>query len=418
MILHSRYIYSSSGCLPSLMGIIIFIKSFIYHGFAPGDTSPVIARRRAKTRNKPTANRTLHTPHSILRSKANRHDPTTKQTSLPEDLFHSYMENEDLLPPLVGKTVAITGTTTGLGFALARCAIVKNAAVVLLLNRKSERSERSEKDLHKYAGNGDDDNPPDPTAASKTVIKSIDCDLMSLDSVKKAGRGDQPGTDGFDVQMQTNMLSHFLLTSLVYPSMEDAAEKRGEARIVSQSSSAREFPKVLETKYFEKCDEGTLGGNDAWLISQLALGKDGPWARYGQTKLANSAFAMALHHKLAESKSKIKSVACEPGYSVTPLQSTKHFAGSWLSMLDFMVPKQSASDGSLNAAMACFSPEAKSGDLYAPEKGMIGKPMKVVAGGERQKTGRFGSDKNTCDHEQQKLVWEACEKAFGIEFVV
>ena len=70
--------------------------------------------------------------------------------ALSEDLFNSYMENDELIPSLQNKAVAITGTTTGLGHSLARCAIVKNAALVLLLNRKSERSEKSEQDLQKY----------------------------------------------------------------------------------------------------------------------------------------------------------------------------------------------------------------------------------------------------------------------------
>ena len=358
---------------------------------------------------------------------------TLRGYSLPEDLFNSYMEKEDIIPSLDGKTVAITGTTTGLGFNLARCAILKNASLVLLLNRKSERSQKSEEDLRKQYIS--DDN-------SKTVIQSVECDLMSLDSVKKAAEqvnqevksyggldvlclnagimafDDHRTQDGFDVQMQTNQLSHFLLTSLVYQSIKDAAEVRGEARIVPQSSGAREFPTTLEEKYFQKCDAGTLGGNDAWMLSQLVLGRDGPWGRYGQTKLANSTFAMALHTKLTDANSKIKSICCEPGYSVTPLQNTKHFGGP-LASLDFLMPKQSAADGCLNAAMASFSPEAKSGDFYAPEKGFTGKPTKVVAGCVRQKDGWIGStDKNTCDPEQQRLVWEACEKALGIEFTV
>ena len=312
---------------------------------------------------------------------------------------------------------------------MARCAIVKNAALVLLLNRESDRSAKSD-DLRKYV------DPKGP----KTVIKSIPCDLMSLDSVKMAAEqvnkevksyggldvlclnagvmafDDNRTQDGFDAQMQTNQLSHFLLTSLVYSSLKDATEKRGEAPMFC-NQSAREFPRSLEAKYFEKCDEGTLGGNGAWFLSQILLGRGGPWTRYGQTKLANSAFAMALHHKLADSNS-IKSIACEPGYSVTPLQNTKHLP-SLFSALGSLTPKQSASDGSLNAAMACFSPEAMSGDLYAPEKGLTGKLTKVVAGGVRQKTGRIGgTDENTCDPQQQKLVWEACEKALGIEFVV
>ena len=228
---------------------------------------------------------------------------------------------------------------------------------------------------------------------------------------------DKRTVDGFDLQMQTNVLSHFLLTSLVYPSVKDAADKRGEARIVTQSSSAKDMAAKLEAKYFEKCEEGTLGGNDAWQISQMAFGKGGPWTRYIQTKLANSAFAMELHKRLTSASSNIKSIASEPGYSVTSLQDTEHMG--LMGTLSFMMSKQSAADGCLNAAMACFSPDANSGDLYAPEKGLVGKPVKYVAGGERMMTGRFGiggTDKGTCDPENQKLVWDSCEKALGIKF--
>jgi NAD(P)-dependent dehydrogenase (short-subunit alcohol dehydrogenase family) len=353
-----------------------------------------------------------------------------KKSYLSEDLYLSYLNNNNLIPPLVGKTVAITGTTTGIGFALARTAIHKNAALVLLLNRESERSAKSEQDLRKFIS----------TQADKTtVIRSVDCDLMSLSSVKSAAGvvreavkpcngldvlclnagimayDDLRTTDGFDVQMQTNMLSHFLLTSLVYPSLQDAADKRGEARIVSLTSSGREgFNKKLEEKYFTKCAEGTLGGNGASAFSQAVLGKEGPWMRYSQSKLANAAFAMALHHKLQAIDSKIKSLACEPGFSATSLQDTKHMINAMN-----IASKQSASDGSLNPAMACFSHSADSGDLFAPAGGTTGKPIKVVAKGIRQKTGWFGStDKGTCDRKNQELVWKCCEKALGLKFTL
>jgi NAD(P)-dependent dehydrogenase (short-subunit alcohol dehydrogenase family) len=354
---------------------------------------------------------------------------TKTNQSLSEDLYLSYLNNDNLLPLLTGKTVVITGTTTGLGFALARTAIVKRASLVLLLNRTSERSAASEQELHNYVLEDGE---------ATTVIRSVDCDLTSLDSVKTAATAvndavkpyhgldvlclnagimacdDVRTADGFDVQMQTNMLSHFLLASLVYPSVKQAAEQRGEARIVSHSSSMREAVKSLEEKYFTKCDEGSLGGNESSFISQVMFGKGGPWVRYSQSKLANAAFAMALHQKLRAIDSKIKSVACEPGYSVTSLQNTKHFT----SVMN-LFPRQSASDGSLNAAMACFSPDADSGDFYAPSRVVTGKPIKVVARGVRQKTGWIGgTDRGTCDPENQKLVWDACEKALGIKFDV
>ena len=44
---------------------------------------------------------------------------------------------------------------------------------------------------------------------------------------------DTRNADGFDVQMQSNHLSHFLLTKLLLPSLEAAASNRGETRHVS-----------------------------------------------------------------------------------------------------------------------------------------------------------------------------------------
>jgi len=57
------------------------------------------------------------------------------------------------------------------------------------------------------------------------------------------------------MQMQTNHISHFLLTREVFPLLEKAAEQRGEARIVNHSSMARKG-KPLDAKYL-----GQNGGN-------------------------------------------------------------------------------------------------------------------------------------------------------------
>ena len=53
--------------------------------------------------------------------------------------------------------------------------------------------------------------------------------LQSAVRGRSAGVMGVPDTrtpDGFDVQMQTNHLSHFLLTSLLLPAMEDAAGRQ------------------------------------------------------------------------------------------------------------------------------------------------------------------------------------------------
>ena len=63
---------------------------------------------------------------------------------------------------------------------------------------------------------------------------------------------DKATIDGFDVQMQTNHLSHFLLTKLCMALLEKASQLRDEARIVNHSSIARFQTKRLKEKFLEK----------------------------------------------------------------------------------------------------------------------------------------------------------------------
>lgn len=100
---------------------------------------------------------------------------------------------------------------------------------------------------------------------------------------------DERTGDGYEQQMQTNHLSHFLLTALLLPSLEAAATAKGSARIVNHSSAARLQGGPVERKYLEKCDAGTLGGN----------GSKARWDRYHQTKLANCVFTEALQVRAA-----------------------------------------------------------------------------------------------------------------------
>ena len=243
---------------------------------------------------------------------------SSKPHSVKTKYFHDFVKT---LPSLEGKTIAITGCTTGTGFVAAKASIEKGAEHVILLNRPSERATSAHDEL--------------AAIESKSKVKSIPCDLQDFESVRKAAStikenyeavdilcnnagvmalDDIATKDGFDVQMQTNHLSHFLLVKELFPLLQRAKELRGEARIVHHTSLARSSPKTpLEAKYLEK-NGGNLGGNGSMFFSGAK------WERYHQTKLANSVFTLALKDRLEGSG--IKAVAAAPGLSATNLQVT------------------------------------------------------------------------------------------------
>ncbi len=66
---------------------------------------------------------------------------------------------------------------------------------------------------------------------------------------------DQATKDGYDIQMQTNCLSHFLLTKELFPLLKNSHE----SRIVNHTSMAR----IGEPLYMKYCgkNSGNLGGD-------------------------------------------------------------------------------------------------------------------------------------------------------------
>lgn len=186
-------------------------------------------------------------------------------TATKESKYYSEFERDEV-PLLHGKVVAITGCTTGTGFIAAQCAARKGAEAILMLNRPSERATAAEIAVKEQV----------PKEGTQTVVETISCDLQDLSSVQEAIRTikskydkidvlcnnagvmaleDVATKDGYDVQMQTNHLSHFLLTKELLPLIQ----KSTDGRVVNHSSMARSGS-PLKAEYFGK-NGGNLGGN-------------------------------------------------------------------------------------------------------------------------------------------------------------
>ena len=274
------------------------------------------------------------------------------------------------LPDQTGKVVAITGCTSGMGLVLAETAAQKGARVIML-NRPSARADAA---LARVRTFGDATLVPcdlSSFAATRAAIATLKDTLADtgidvlVNNAGVMGLPDRATDDGYDIQMQANHLSHFLLTHGIWPLLETAAARHGEARVVNHSSGARKRPNRPFMRKYLEANGGALGG-DRWPGMQK-------WVRYQQSKLANLLFTYALHDLAHQDPAnRVKSLCPHPGPADSGLQAKTSAAGP-TSILDryllneVVKNAQSMEDGTCGLARAAFDPAANSGDFFGPD---------------------------------------------------
>ena len=298
------------------------------------------------------------------------------------------------------KRVIITGANSGLGKESA-IALAKLGAEIVLAVRDINKGQSVKNQILNQT----------PSA----VIEVAELDLMDLDSVRKfaASQSTKPidvllnnagimavpfekTKDGFESQMGTNHLGHFLLTELLL----DAISKGTNPRIVNVSSSAHRL--------------GKLKTGDK---SEINVSKENysPWTVYGNSKLANLLFTNELVQRLKIVNSNITVAVAHPGYANTNLQLVAATKRSGLrKSVELAVTKvmniilgQSAAKGALPQIAACTWVDIQSGDYLGP-RGLFesrGKPKKVKM------------NKSAQDIELAKRVWRTSEELLGVTFL-
>lgn len=316
------------------------------------------------------------------------------------------------LPSLAGRAFAITGTTSGTGFVAAQ-AVAEQGAKVLLLNRPSERATASLERLRTAVPDGD--------------FIPVECDLMDFNSVKAAAATvcdtvedlygcvcnagvmalkNTATEDGYDVQMQTNHLSHFLLTRELWPLLLKGAERHGEARVVTHSSIARNRVPRLEEQYLG--ESGPHLGDDEVHMPSM---KGGRMTRYQHSKLANSVFTQTLSRKIASSDShtvkKIRSVSAHPGASLTGLGDhlMTGWAGRYVMQPIVRMFGNDPEDATCGLLTAMAAPEAQNGVLYGPKGDAYAGPAVAAV-----------SNPHETDPEVGDMLWRTSEAATGVSF--
>jgi NAD(P)-dependent dehydrogenase (short-subunit alcohol dehydrogenase family) len=210
----------------------------------------------------------------------------------------------DKIPSQRGRTVIVTGANSGIGFHTARVLAEKGAHVILAC-RDDKRAADAVARIRAKA----------PSAS----VESMSLDLSSLASVRAFARDflargvaldllinnagvmapseRRTTADGFELQIGTNHLGHFALTSLLFPAL---AKSRG-ARVVNVASLAHRSARIR--------------------FDDLQSDKRySAWGAYGQSKLANLLFTLELQKRATAAGLDLLVVAAHPGFSATSLQ--------------------------------------------------------------------------------------------------
>ncbi|MBB5953434.1 NAD(P)-dependent dehydrogenase (short-subunit alcohol dehydrogenase family) [Saccharothrix tamanrassetensis] len=213
------------------------------------------------------------------------------------------------VPDLADRTVVVTGTTSGLGRALA-AVLARAGARVLMTARDAERGAAAVEQVR--AG-------IDGPGSAELVL----LDLADLASVHTAATdirertGDRVDVlvnnaavslgphertrDGFELQIGTNHLGPAALTWLLMPALRTAGLPERPARVVTTSSLGHR-----------------TGGLDLTDL-HWERRRYSPTRAYGASKLANLLFAAELDRRLRGTGDSVLSIAAHPGLTASEL---------------------------------------------------------------------------------------------------
>lgn len=277
------------------------------------------------------------------------------------------------LPDMSGRTVVVTGASSGIGLATARALGGAGARVVLAVRNLDKGS----------AAAG--------SIPGETVVAPLDlADLGSVRGFAEAWQGPidvlvnnagvsvttlQRTRDGFEMQFGTNHLGPFALTNLLL--------RQITGRVVSVSSRAERMGRL---------DFDDLGWDRTPYKESRA---------YARSKLANVLFTAELQRRLTAAGSPLAAVAAHPGLVATNM--TGQTTGLTRAMVRLLA--QSPEDGGLPVLLAVTG-EVPGDSFTGPQRFMH------MRGGAQL----IARSKQAADPALARRLWEASEKMTGVSF--
>lgn len=256
------------------------------------------------------------------------------------------------MPSQSGRIFLVTGGTSGMGYEDAKALAAAGAQVVIAARNPHRGEETIARIKQEVADAQVQFEAVDLAnlASVQALSERLNATLPRLDGlINNAAIMSPPqrGTsaDGFELQLATNYLGHFALTSHLLPLLR----KSEAARVVTLSSIA--------------AARGSINFND--LQAEQAYN---PFGSYAQSKLAGLMFAFELQRRSEAQGWGIQSIAAHPGVAVTELIKRgpgldSEFGRNWAKDRERY---HSAAQGALPTLYAATAPEAQPGAYYGP----------------------------------------------------
>ena len=296
------------------------------------------------------------------------------------------------IPDQSGRTVIITGASSGIGETAAAALAARGAEIVLAV--RDQR--RGDATRGRIVGR----HPEARVSVSlldmadlSSVRAFADRTLGSIGQLdvllNNAGLGMQSArattVDGFERQFGTNHLGHFALTGLLMPVLLKAPAPR----VVAISSIAHRRGRI---------DFDDLQGERSYNGSKA----------YSQSKLANLMFALELDRRARAAHSRLVSVAAHPGVATTGFVAATGMPGLMATVVNAAIGVfgQDADAGALPGLYAATMPDVIGGEFWGPD-GFL-----EIRGA--PKPGRISP--HALDRTAWKRLWTVSEQLTGVHY--
>ncbi|KAF2162114.1 hypothetical protein M409DRAFT_27494 [Zasmidium cellare ATCC 36951] len=309
------------------------------------------------------------------------------------------VKDQGLVGGLKGRTIFITGCTSGIGIETAR-ALYLTGANIYITARDTKKGEQVASEF-----------ATDPSRPIHVVEMRLD----SFDSIRAAAQKflaaesklniliDNAGimacpkgttVDGHESQFGTNHLGHFLLFQLLKPALLSAETPEFPSRVISLSSTSHRNCSGLP---FDDLD--------------FSKSEYNPGIAYARSKLANIFFANELDRRYKDSN--LRAFSLHPGSIKTPLQRHVQDADFYKNAIgnpEYQAQTKSPEQGAATTVWAALAKElAGRGGIYLDDVGEVG-----VATPEGP-AWRSGHGQQIYNPEDENKLWELSNKLCGIQ---